>query len=270
MYGAVYGDLVGSLYEYREYVRHSVEDMIKASNKSILLTKECFISDDTILTVAVAEAMEHELDFEENIRKYILDNSEPTNRDDYFKYIFSPNTIKWAKGEGNNASIGNGAIMRISPVGNLCKTLLLLTHDTIKATTPSHNSESAIKAALCVSNIIYLARTGSTKSYIKKVVDNYFPYNYDFNLDELRKGMKFNYSCDETMPLVLYVIFNTNNFDDAIRMMLSIGGDTDTNCCIVGSIAEALYGLPNNIKDEVDEYLPKEYIPILRYTNCKK
>ena len=270
MYGAVYGDLVGSIYEYREYVRHSVEDMIKASNESKLLTKECFISDDTILTVAVAEAMERELDFEENLRKYILDNSEKVNREDYFKYLFSPNTIKWAKGNGNNASIGNGAIMRISPVGNLCKTLLLLTHDTIKATTPSHNSKSAIKAALCVSNIIYLARIGNKLEYIKKVVDTYFPYDYDFDLDDLRKRMKFNYTCNETMPLILYVIFNTDNFDDAIRMMLSIGGDTDTNCCIVGSIAEALYGIPDYLKDEIDEFLPKEYIPILRYENCKK
>lgn len=270
MYGAVYGDLVGSIYEYREFIKHNAEAMIKASEEAELLTDECFISDDTILTVAVAEAMERELDFEENIRKYILDNSGPVNRENYFKYLFSPNTIKWANGETNGVSIGNGAIMRISPVGNLCKTLLLLTHDTIKVTTPTHNSESAIKAALCVSNMIYLARNGSGKSYIKKVVDNFFPYNYDFNLNDLRREMKFNYSCEETMPLVLYVIFNTNNFDDAIRMTLSLGGDTDTNCCIVGSIAEALYGMPEYLKDKVDKYLPKEYIPILRYEICKK
>lgn len=119
MYGAIYGDLVGSLYEYREYLHHNKEEMLKASNKEKLVTEESFISDDTILTIAVLDALKNDYCYEETIRKYVLDNSDKLNRDNYFDYLFSPNMIKWARGERLGNSVGNGALMRISPIPNL-------------------------------------------------------------------------------------------------------------------------------------------------------
>lgn len=264
MYGAIYGDLVGSIYEYQEYLHHNKEEMIKASNKVDLVTEESFISDDTILTIAVLEAVRNDLCYEETIRRYILDNSEKLHRENYFDYLFSPNTLKWARGEKPGNSVGNGALMRISPIPNVKESFILMNNDVIEATSVSHNSKQALAAAMCVANVIYLAKEGYSKPRIKEIVDKYFGYKYDFDLDTLRDNMKFNYTCEETLPLCLYALFTTDNFDDAIRLTLSLGGDTDTNCCIVGSMAESLYGIDEDKKRIVEFKLPQEYRRILR------
>ncbi len=263
MYGAIYGDLVGSLYEYREYLHHNKEEMLKASNKEKLVTEESFISDDTILTIAVLDALKNDYCYEETIRKYVLDNSDKLNRDNYFDYLFSPNMIKWARGERLGNSVGNGALMRISPIPNLKDSFILMNNEVIEATSVSHNSREAKAAAICVANIIYLAKEGYSKDRIKNIVDRYFGYKYDFDLNNLRESMHFNYTCEETMPLCLYAIFTTNSFDDAIRLTLSLGGDTDTNCCIVGSMAEAIYGIDEEKIAIVNSKLPNEYRHIL-------
>lgn len=263
MYGAIYGDLVGSVYEYLEYQHHDKMRMIKASNEENLVTDESFISDDTILTIAVLKAVRNGLCYDETIRSFILNNAEKLERDNYFDYMFSPNSIKWARGDKEGNSIGNGAMMRISPIPNVIDSFVLMNNEVIEATSVSHNSKQAIAAALCVSNVIFLAKIGYNKEQIKKIIDKYFGYKYDFNLDDLRNNMKFNYSCNDTLPLCLYSLFQTNNFDDAIRLMLSIGGDTDTNCAIVGSMAESLYGISEDKKELVRSKLPIEYVNIL-------
>ena len=125
MYGAIYGDLIGSLYEYREYLQHNKELMIEASKKEKLLTPDCFYSDDTILTIAIAEAVKKDLDFDETLRRYVLDNSKPLNRENYFKYAFSPNIMGWARGEKEGFSQGNGALMRISPIPFIGKSSII-------------------------------------------------------------------------------------------------------------------------------------------------
>lgn len=264
MYGAVYGDLIGSLYEYREFLEHDVKRMLRASEESELLKDDCFISDDTILTVAIRDAYINRKAYDETLRRYILENAEPLSKEEYFKYMFSPNIIKCAKGNMCGNSTGNGAIMRISPIPDLSKTLVFMLNEVMNATRPTHNSPSAVKAAICVSVMIRLAKDGISKDRIKYLVDKYYKYDYNFDLDTLRKSMTFNKTCDDTMPLVLYVIFNTNSFDEAMRMMLSIGGDTDTNCAIVGGIAEALYGMDDSLKRKVDLYLPDSYQKILK------
>ena len=216
MYGGIYGDLVGSIYEYGENKSHNKDLMIKASREKELLKPESFYSDDTILIIAIADAILHGDDFDTYLRRYIRDNSGTLNKPNYFKYMFSPNTIKWANGEALGNSLGNGAIMRISPVATMGNSFIKVTHDTIAATTPSHNTQSAIKAALCISNMIFYAKNGASKECIKEVVDKYFKYDYDFDLDILRNKMRFNYTCDDTMPLVLYSLFNSDSLDSAI------------------------------------------------------
>lgn len=153
--------------------------------------------------------------------------------------------------------------MRISPIPNNIDSFILMNNEVLEATSVSHNSKQALAAAVCVANIIYLANEKYDKKRIKSVVDKYFGYQYAFNLDELRNNMHFNYTCEDTLPLCLYALFSTDNFDDAIRLTLSLGGDTDTNCCIVGSMAEAFYGITEEKKQIVEEKLPDEYKKIL-------
>lgn len=263
MYGAIYGDLVGSIYEFDEFKKHDKKRMIKASNEDKLVTDESFYSDDTILTMAIADVLLNNLDYIKTIRDYILLN-QFSDRDNYFKYNFSPNTLAWARGKKSGVSTGNGAMMKISPVPLYIKDKEKMVENVLSATTATHNTHEAIKAALCVAHIIYLGKHGYTKEYIKKIVDSKFGYNYDFNLDEIRSESKFNTTCNETIPYCLYALFNTNNFDDAIRLTLSLGKDTDTNCAIVGSMAESLYGVKETIKEEVLSKLPSEYKQLIK------
>ena len=263
MFGAIYGDLVGSIYEYYEFLSHDKSRMIKASNEAELLKEDSFISDDTILTIAVLDAIKNNLRYEETIRRYILDNSAKLNKENYFEYLFSPNTIKWANGMSPGNSNGNGAMMRVSPIPFLRETYISVYNDVIEETQITHNSNEALYAALCISNIIFLGQAHYSLKKIKEIIDKYFPCDYNYSLDDLRNNMKFNYTCRETLPICLYALFNTSNFDDAIRLTLSIGGDTDTNCAIVGSMAESIYGISEDTKSKILAYLPEEYKNLL-------
>lgn len=264
MYGAIYGDLVGSVYEYLEFIKHDKERMIKASNEADLIKEESFISDDSLLTLAVIDAIKNNLGYEETLRRYILENSEPLNKDNYFEYMFSQNNIDWALGKTQGLSTGNGAMMRVSPIPNMRETYISICNDVIALTGITHNTKEAMLSALCIANMIYLGINNYPKDKIKKIVDTYYPCNYDFKLAELRDNMHFNRTCSETLPIVLYAIFNTSNFDDAIRLTLSLGGDTDTNCCIVGSVAESLYGMNSSQKKLVLDHLDDRYKELLK------
>ena len=163
--------------------------------------------------------------------------------------------MKWAKGLGNSNSTGNGAMMRISPVGYLFNTEEDVIENVKLATIPSHNSKEAINSATTIALIIYYFRQGLTKEEVFRKLNlkvKYSPFE------------KFNMTCHETIGNCLYALYESDSFEDAIRKSLSMGGDTDTNSCIVGSMAEALYGMTEKQKEEAKENLPKEYIKILK------
>ena len=145
--------------------------------------------------------------------------------------------------------------MRISPVGYLFNTEEDIIENARLATIPSHNSKEAINSATTVALIIYYFRQGLTKEDVFKKLDlkvKYVPFE------------KFNMTCHKTIDNCLYALYESDSFEDAIRKVLSMGGDTDTNACIVGAMAEALYGMTEKQKEEAKENLPKEYIKILK------
>lgn len=265
MYGAVYGDLIGSLYVYREFLEHNAKFMKRAAEEDKLLKRESFYGAETMLVVAVKEASIKGINYSTNLRKYILDNSKELKRQDYFKNYFSNNMVKCAKGNMNGKSSGNGAIARVSSIPYTTHSSIQMINDCINATVPTHNSNAGVKASLCLGMFILLASNNCPKEKIKKTIDLYYPYDYDFKLKDLRENMSFNRTCDETMPICLYAIFNTDNFEDAIRLTLSLGGDTDTNCAIIGAMAESLYGMSQELVEETQKYLPENYNKILQY-----
>ena len=250
MLGAIYGDKAGSIYEYDQTKK------ITPIYPDKLITKDSFYSDDTIETIALIDAITNNKDYEETLRKYILENENyKPNHTPYFEKPFSPNTMKWAKGLGTSNSTGNGAMMRISPVGYLFNTEEEVIANAKEATIPSHNSKETIKSSTTIALIIYYFRQGLSKEEVFKKLDlkvKYSPFK------------KFNMTCHETIDNCLYALYMSNSFEDAIRKTLSMGGDTDTNSCIVGSMAEALYGMTEKQKEEAKENLPKEYIRILK------
>lgn len=250
MYGAIIGDLAGSLYEYGQIKK------IKEVKVNKIIEDNSFYSDDTILTIAVMDAMLNNKDFEYYLKKYAKEYMDyKPNINPYFKTTFSPGFTKWVNSNdvvGN--SIGNGAMMRISPVGYLSNSIEEVVEYSRLATIPSHNSKEAVDCATHVALIIYLAKNNYSKEEIINLLNLkyiYIPFK------------EFNYTCSSTINNCLYALFTSNSYEEAIRKVISFGGDTDTNACIVGSMAEALYGIDNNLINLAKEKIPKNFVKIL-------
>lgn len=250
MLGAIYGDKAGSIYEFNQ-----IKEVMPISPEKLIVDNS-FYSDDTILTIAVIDAIINNKDYNDTLKEYIIryENYKP-NFSPYFKTAFSPNTIKWSKGLGNSKSAGNGAMMRISPVGYLFNSEKDVIENSKLVTIPSHNSQEAIECATKIALMIYYFRKGMTKeeAYNKLNIKlSYTPF------------VKFNTTCYETIDNCLYALYYSNSFESAIRNILLMGGDTDTNACIVGSIAESLYGMSENEKELASKDLPIEFNKILK------
>lgn len=255
MYGAIIGDLAGSIYEYQQTKE------IKNINIDELIPSNSFFSDDTILTIAILDAILNECKYLEYLKEYIVkySNYKPDFYP-YFKTSFSPSIIKWSRDETNGTSIGNGAMMRISPVGYMFDTEQEVIKNARLATIPTHNSSEALFYATNIALMIYYFRVGYSKEDVIKKLNlkiEYIPFT------------KFNCTCKETFGNVLYAIFNSNSFEDSIKQIIFMGGDTDTNAAIVGSVAEAIYGVPHDLIETINKKIPNEFVKILTKSNYK-
>lgn len=267
MLGAIIGDLAGTKYEYQEFLDSrngfiNVDRRRKMLNQNTeLLTDESFISDDSLLTIAIAEAIIYNRDYGEALKKYGQKyGNKPVEREGFFKNAFSPSFIKWANSKTyeNGTSQGNGAAMRISPVAFLFDDLETVEKEAKKATTPSHNSKQAIKGAQCLAGTIFLARKKEGKDKIEKYVTEKYGYDLNYNLEELQECNTFNGTCDVTVPQAIFVFLQSNDFEDSIRKAISIGGDTDTIACMVGGISEAYYGIPRELRNRALKLIPED------------
>lgn len=249
MLGAIIGDLAGSIYEFEQVKQHK---NIVIKN---IIEENSFFSDDTILTMAIADSIINQNDYGEKLKEYALnyENKIPENIP-YFKGMFSPNFMSWAKSKMTGKSCGNGAMMRISPVGYLFDSEEEIIKNARLATIPSHNTKESIDASTKVALIIYYARKGFSKG---QIIDK-----LNLNIKE-PKVEKFNYTCSDTIDICLFSLFSSNSFEESIKTAISFGGDTDTNACIVGSMAEAMFGINNDLKQQALAKLPKEFIEIL-------
>ena len=249
MLGAIIGDLAGSIYEFEQF------EKVKPIKINNIIEENAFFSDDTILTIAIADAIINNMSYEKKLKKYAIKygNFVPKNIP-YFKTMFSPGFTKWARENIQGESVGNGAMMRISPVGYLFNTEEEVKRNSYLATIPSHNTKEAIESAEMIALIIFYSRQGLSK---KAIIDK-------LNLKIKKpKITEFNYTCSSTIDVCLYSLFNANNFEDSIRLAISFGGDTDTNACIVGSMAEAMIGINDDLKEKAIKKLPDEFINIL-------
>ena len=255
MLGAIIGDMAGSIYEYGQ-----IKGVSSIEPKNII-EDNSFYSDDTILTMAIADAILSGEDYGEKLREYALKykSFHPTDLP-YFKTVFSPNFEKWAKGNEQGESRGNGAMMRVSPVGYLFNNERDVERNAILSTIPSHNSDEAIDCARIVALVILYARLGYTKDEIAKKL----------HLQISKPNItKFNYTCADTIGVCMYSLYHGKNFEECIRIALSFGGDTDTNACIVGSMAEAMYGIGEDLKKQALAKLPPEFVDILQRSYSK-
>lgn len=243
MIGAIIGDIVGSRFEFNNHRSKDFE----------LFTDECFFTDDTVMTCAVACALMNDEDPGWVMRMF--GNFYPGRG---YGRMFQ----EWLNANiGPYNSFGNGAAMRISPVAYVARTYDNVIDLSKKVTEVSHDHPEGIKGAEAVATSIWMARQGDSMEWIKENVRNY--YDINFTLDEIRDSYKFDETCQGSVPQAFEAFFESVNFEDAIRNAISIGGDSDTIAAITGSIAEAYYGVPEwMIKKVKGLYLPNYLIDV--------
>lgn len=255
MWGAIIGDLAGSIYEFEQTKE------IKTVSPKELITNQSFYSDDTILTMAILDAMLTDKDFESKLRFYGKQFMEyHPNFHPYFDKSFSPKFIKWLDGKVLGTSRGNGAMMRISPVGYLSDTLDEVKQYAYLATKTSHDCQESIDCATLIAQIIFFLRKGFSKAQILEYLQlelYYHPF------------LRFNTTCYETIHNCIYALWHSTSFEEALRTVISYGGDTDTNACIVGSMAEAMFGIDSNLITVAKEKLPEPFVKKLEYAYSK-
>ena len=267
MLGAIIGDIIGSTYEVEEVLalkqspnkKRSYNERIAILKKETpLFLKESSYTDDTVLTSAIANALINNHPFEENLRKYGLEEIS-LGKDKYGRSRFGKGFVSWLKKETEGNSFGNGAAMRISPIAHYYDDLQIILEKTKEATIPSHNHEDAITGAQAVTTAIYLAKNKYSKQEIKEEIERRFNYNLNFNLEELQHNYRFTSQSSESVPQAIFCFLESTSFEDCIRKSISIGGDTDTIAAISCSIAECFYGIPEEIKQQVLPYIPIKY-----------
>ena len=255
MLGAITGDIIGSIYEANN---------IKTKKFDLFTDKNRF-TDDTVMTFAVAEALMNGGGHENFIRfmkRYGLL---------YPRAGYGPTFVRWLASDTTEPynSCGNGSAMRVSSCGwiaNLDIPIeegLKLTEDLAKKSAEvTHNHPEGIKGAQATAASIFFMRHGKSKNAIKEYkeklkdyIKDRFEYDLDFTIDEIRPIYRFDVSCQGSVPPAIVSFLESENFEDAIRNAISIGGDSDTIGAITGSVAEAAYGIPEDIKEKAMSYL---------------
>lgn len=253
MLGVIIGDIAGSRFE-----RNNIK-----SKDFELFAPNCFPTDDSIMSLAVAKAIvECRGDYSflgVNAVKYMQEIGRHYPHCGYggmfYHWIFSDNPQPYG-------SFGNGAAMRVSACGYAASSLEEATAMSKAVTEVTHNHPEGIKGAEAVTVAIYMAKTGNSIAEIRSHInDNYYPMN--FTLDSVRDSYRFNATCQGTVPQAITAFLESDGFEDAVRGAISIGGDSDTLAAITGSIAEAYYGVPDDIRSAVLGYLDNRQLALL-------
>jgi ADP-ribosylglycohydrolase len=245
--GAIAGDIIGSIYEWENY----------KSTDFPLFSPTSRFTDDSVLTMAVADCILNQKPFRETLAAYGREYADVGFGKVFKVWMQSPDLLPYG-------SIGNGSAMRISPVGFAYSTLEETLAVAEQSASVSHNSIEGIKGAKAVAAAIFLARTGKSKAEIKQYIETTFEYNLDESLDDIRPNYTFDYTCAGSIPQSIRAFLESTDYENAIRLAISIGGDSDTIACIAGGIAAAFYKhIPDKIIEQVVKRLPKEYVAIL-------
>ena len=257
MYGASLGDIIGSPYEF---------DRGNKTKDFPLFSEDSEFTDDTVMTVAVAEAF-LDMDFAED---------DDVTRDRLVYYLRDwarkyPNAgyglrfLSWLREGGLRpyGSFGNGSAMRVSPVAWLFDDLDMVQRMARLSAAVTHNHPEGIKGAEATASAIFLARTDKTKAEIKAYIEENYQYDLSRTCDEIRPNYYHVESCQETVPEAITAFLEGDSFVDVIRTAVSLGGGCDTLTAIAGSIAEGFYGVPEVLKAQCRRRLPGEMLEVL-------
>lgn len=249
MLGAIIGDIVGSRFEFNNTKDFNFK----------LFSDECSFTDDTICTVAIADA---------HLNNFVgLWGLGSCLKDWCRKYphpmgSYGSSFANWINDHNYEPynSFGNGSAMRVSSIGWLYDTEQEVIVEATKSAVVTHNHPEGVKGAVATALAIYYAREYSKEIMLTKITDYYPAYTW---VDPSVGCNRFNETCQGTMPVVFGIIRKANSFEEAIRWAVAVGGDSDTIAAIVGSIAEAIWGIPAEMKTQAMDYLPEEMIRVI-------
>ena len=258
MLGAAIGDMVGSPYEFDDTAIKTVDFPF--------FSDESHWTDDTVMTVAVAEALltrpasdeDGEAAVAASMRRWGREFPHPNGG-------YGARFTAWlqARDPTPYGSYGNGSAMRVSAAGWLYETLEETERWAAVTASPTHDHPEGVKGAQATAATIFLARTGTSKSDIKSYVTSRFGYDLTRTADEIRPGYHHIESCQQTVPEAIIAFLESTDFVHAIRLAVSLGGDADTLGAITGSIAEAAYGIPDDVKAEAIARLEPRFLTVL-------
>lgn len=241
MYGAIIGDIIGSIYEFHN-VRH----------KDIIIDHPgMHFTDDSVLTVATMDAILHpEIGYAKMYKQYFRDYVDSNCG-------FGGRFYQWGLSDSLEPydSFGNGSAMRVSPVAYLFNNEAEVLYEAKSSAEVTHNHPEGIKGAQAIALAIYLARKGVDKQRIGLRITEQFGYNLSSSIEELQKTNIFDETCQGSVPDALICFINSSDFEDCVRTSISIGGDSDTIACMACSIAEAYYGLDKKWIKFADDHL---------------
>ncbi|MBR2784122.1 MAG: ADP-ribosylglycohydrolase family protein [Firmicutes bacterium] len=255
MLGAIIGDIAGSRFEWNN--RKSKEFEL------LSLKGGCRPTDDSVMTLAVAQALLNcGGDFSGLERQATVCMQELGRR--YPNAGYGGKFRRWLESDRPRPynSFGNGAAMRVSPCGWAAASPEEAVSLSAAVTRPTHGHPEGLKAAAAVSSAIFLARTGSSLAEIREHVESRY-YKIDFTLDEIRPDYRFDVTCQGSVPQAFAAFFEARDFEDAVRGAVSIGGDSDTIAAIAGSLAEAYYGIPDDLRRQALTFLDRTQRDVL-------
>lgn len=256
MYGAILGDIIGSKYEFRKdkHLKYNFP----------LFSDGCEFTDDTILTIATMDCMlNNDSDYGQYYHKW----------GNKYNSSYGTSFRRWLKSAYPMPynSFGNGSGMRVSPVGLYFETEEDVLIHAAKTAECTHDHYEGIKGACAIALAIYMAKNKYSKKEIKNTISKEFSYNLNRKLRKIKSHYRFYEICQLTVPESIICFLESNSWEEAVRNAVWLNGDTDTMACMAGAIAEAYYGVPQEIKDKIYNYLPDEMISVIdRFYNKLK
>lgn len=258
MIGAIIGDIAGSRFEFNNYRHKDFE----------IFSPECFFTDDSVMTLALAKAiLSCEGDYSNLSQAAIYWMQEVGRRypfcgygSGFYRWMFTDNPKPYN-------SCGNGSAMRVSACGWFGETLDEVKEMSYKVTRVSHNHPEGIKGAVATAVCVFLARRGMSKEYIRDYIDKRY-YKLDFTIDGIYPTYKFDGTCQGTVPQALECFFESKDFEDCVRNCIMLGGDCDTSAAIACAVAEAYYGVPESMRESAEKYLDPYLLGILHETEA--
>lgn len=246
LFGAIAGDMIGSRHEWKAC----------SDPQFALFSKSSRYTDDSVLTIAVANAIINQRGYGDAIVEYARR---------YPKAGYGSYFRRWLSDDGVTPynSFGNGSAMRVSPVAWAFESEEAVLREAERSAAVTHNHPEGVRGAQSVALAIHLARKGADKTQIRDEIETRFGYALHRTLDEIRPHYKWDSTCPGSVPESIIAFLESVDFESAVRHAILLGGDADTMAAIVGSIAEAYYGVPEEIVNEVRKRLPADLLDVV-------